>query len=44
MEDQSILSTLLVIFVPAMVLTALVVWQDGIQQKKEKNWQVGHDH
>lgn len=38
MNDPSILSTFLIIFVPATILTAFIVWMDSIQQKKKKIW------
>ncbi len=44
MDDPSILSTILMIFVPAIILTAIIVWSDSIQQKKEKDWQMRHHH
>ncbi len=44
MNEPSILSTFLIIFVPAVILTAIIVWMDSIQQKKEQGWPMQRHH
>jgi hypothetical protein len=44
MDDQSILSTVLIIIVPAAILTAIIVWVDSVLQKRESQLQIREHH
>jgi hypothetical protein len=44
MDDQSILSTVLIIIVPAAILTAIIVWVDAVLQRKESQLQIREHH
>lgn len=44
MNDPSAFTILLIIFIPSVILTAIILWIDRIQQKKEKDWLMRHHH